>query len=487
MKRTILYLLLILSALGTANAKLPDSVYVYNDSTYHIKKRPWRAALETFGLNVAVWGFDRFVMNEEFAHISINTIKDNIKNGFVWDNDQMSTNLFAHPYHGGLYFNTARSNGLNFWESIPYSFGGSLMWEFCGEREPPAINDLLATTFGGVALGEVTNRISLLVLDDSKRGFNRFCREFLGTLISPVRGFNRLISGEMWKYRASHYKYHDYDRVPVKFSIGLGDRYIADDNHLFFGEHTAYAKFNMAYGDAFNEEENKPYDYFSLNATFNFTGNQPLISDVNLTAKLWGKKLHTTTGMEMMFGVFQHFNYFDSEEIIDGSGKIPYKISEAAAFGPGMIFKFPTVNHYVTLEQRIYATGILLGGSLTDYYNVIDRNYNMGSGYSLKNTTILDFGKYGNFTLNLQQYQIFTWKGYENKDLTNIDPLYLNAQGDKGNVLLAVVNPIIQINLNKHLRINMEASYYLRNTHYSYHEDVNFRTFETRLGLNYAF
>lgn len=487
MKRAILYFLLIFSALGTVNAKLPDSIYVYNDSTYHIKKRPWRAALETFGLNVAVWGFDRFVMNEEFAHISINTIKDNIKHGFVWDNDQMSTNLFAHPYHGGLYFNTARSNGLSFWESIPYSFGGSLMWEFCGEREPAAINDLIATTFGGVALGEVTNRMSLLILDDSKRGFNRFCREFLGTLISPVRGFNRLISGEMWRYRASHYKYHDYDRIPVKFSIGLGDRYIADDNHLFFGEHTAYAKFNMTYGDAFNEEENKPYDYFSLNATFNFTGNQPLISDVNLTAKLWGKKLRTTTGMEMMFGVFQHFNYFDSEEVIDGSGKIPYKISEAAAFGPGMIFKFPTVNHYVTLEQRIYATGILLGGSLTDYYNVIDRNYNMGSGYSLKNTTILDFGKYGNFTLNLQQYQIFTWKGYENKDLTNIDPLYLNAQGDKGNVLLAVVNPIIQINLNKHLRINMEASYYLRNTHYSYHEDVNFRTFETRLGLNYAF
>lgn len=79
MKQTVLYLLLTLSVLGTVNAKLPDSIYVYNDSTYHIKKRPWRAALETFGLNVAVWGFDRFVMNEEFAHISINTIKDNIK------------------------------------------------------------------------------------------------------------------------------------------------------------------------------------------------------------------------------------------------------------------------------------------------------------------------------------------------------------------------------------------------------------------------
>ena len=97
--------------------------------------------------------------------------------------------------------------------------------------------------------------------------------------------------------------------------------------------------------------------------------------------------------MEMMFGIFQHFNYFDSEEVIDGSGRIPYKISEAASVGPGMIYKFPQMNSLVNLEQRVFLSAILLGGSLTDYYNVIDRNYNMGSGYSIKNNTILDFGR----------------------------------------------------------------------------------------------
>ena len=88
--------------------------------------------------------------------------------------------------------------------------------------------------------------------------------------------------------------------------------------------------------------------------------------------------------MEMMFGVFQHFNYFDSEEIINGSGRIPYKISEAASVGPGIIYKFPRMNSLVNLEQSVFLSAILLGGSLTDYYNVIDRNYNMGSGYSVK-------------------------------------------------------------------------------------------------------
>ena len=41
----------------------------------------------------------------------------------------------------------------------------------------------------------------------------------------------------MWQVKRSHYKYHDYDRIPVHFSIGAGDRYLADDNYLFRGEH----------------------------------------------------------------------------------------------------------------------------------------------------------------------------------------------------------------------------------------------------------
>ena len=369
----------------------PDSMYTFTDPRLQ-KKHPWRAAAETFGMNVGVWAFDRYVMNEDFAKISIGSIRRNIKHGFVWDNDQFSTNLFAHPYHGNLYFNAARSNGLTFWESAPYAFAGSLMWEIAAEVEPPAINDLMATTLGGIALGEVTHRMSSLVLDDSKRGFSRFTREFLGTLICPMRGLNRMITGEMWKVKRSHYKYHDYDRIPVHFSIGAGDRYLADDNYLFRGEHNPYLEFRVQYGDAFDKVNDGPYDYFTARATFGLSGNQPLISQINLMGKLWGVPLKTTTGMEMMFGIFQHFNYFDSEEVIDGSGRIPYKISEAASVGPGMIYKFPRMNSLVNLEQRVFLSAILLGGSLTDYYNVIDRNYNMGSGYSIKNNTI-QYGK----------------------------------------------------------------------------------------------
>ena len=471
--------LLVLSSGSGAAQVLPHPASIYTFTDPHMQKKyPWRAAAETFGMNVGVWAFDRYVMNEDFAKISINSIRRNIKHGFVWDNDQFSTNLFAHPYHGNLYFNAARSNGLNFWESAPYAFAGSLMWEVAAEVEPPAINDLMATTIGGIALGEMTHRLSSLVLDDSKRGFGRFTREFLGTLICPMRGMNCMITGEMWKVKRSHYKYHDYERIPIQFSISAGDRYLADDNYLFRGEHNPYLEFRAVYGNPFDKINDAPYDYFTATATLGLSPNQPLISKINLLGKLWGLPLKTTTGMEMMFGIFQHFNYFDSEEVIDGSGRIPYKISEAASVGPGIIYN---------LEQGVFLSAILLGGSLTDYYNVIDRNYNMGSGYSVKNKTLLDFGRYGQFALNLHLYQIFTWKGYEHKDLENTDPLYLNAQGDKGNVMLAVVNPLIELNLSRHFKANMEISYFYRHTHYTYHKDVQYKTFETRVGLLYQF
>ena len=77
------------------------------------------------------------------------------------------------------------------------------MWELAAENNPPAINDLIATTVGGVALGEVTSRLSRLPLDDRTRGWKRFFREFLSTAISPMRGLNRIISGDAWKVETS--------------------------------------------------------------------------------------------------------------------------------------------------------------------------------------------------------------------------------------------------------------------------------------------
>lgn len=466
-------------------AEQQSSMFAFDDPQ-NKKKHPWRAAAETFGINVGVQCFDRFVLNADYAQISLNSVWNNIKNGFVWDNDQFSTNLFAHPYHGGLYFNSARSNGLGFWESAPYAFCGSLMWETTCEIEPPAINDLIATTMGGVCIGEVTHRISDLVYDDSKRGFPRFVREFLGTLACPIRGLNRIVSGDAWRVRHDYCKYHDSDRLPVDFSVAAGYRYLADNNGLFRGESNPYVNLTLKYGDPFNEKENKPYDYFTADVTLGLSGNQPLVNSIHLLGRLWSTPTVASEAMQTEFGVFQHFNYYDSQPVKDGTSLVPYRISEAAAIGPGVIYRFPRVGNLSALEQRIFINAILLGGSLSDHYNVIDRDYNMGSGFSAKVNTLLDFGRVGRFAINADYAHIYTWKGYEGKDLTATNPLYLNAQGDRSDAALLVVNSRISLDFSDHVSLDLSTYYYWRHTNYKYHENITARTFDVRIGLMYT-
>ncbi len=463
---------------------IADSIYAW-DNPLNQKKHPWKAATEAFCINAGVQLFDRFVINGDYSHISANSVWHNIKNGFVWDNDQFSTNLFAHPYHGGLYFNSARSNGMSFWQSVPYSFCGSLMWELACETDPPAINDLMATTIGGACIGEITHRVSDLVYDDRERGLSRFLREFAGALTCPIRELNRILNGDAWRVRHDYYEYHDYNRIPVDFSVAFGDRYLADKGAMFRGEHNPYLDMYLIYGDAFNDEENKPYDYFTANVTFGFTGNQPLISDIHLLGRLWTAPIYSGDKIDAEFGIFQHFNYYNSQPVKGGTSQVPFRISEAASVGPGVIYRFPEVGNISKLEQHIFLDAILLGGSLTDYYRFVDRDYNMGSGYSIKVKTIMEFRKMGSFSVNADFYRIYTWKGYENKNYESIDPRYLNAQGDKGNATLLVINPQIEFNLTDKLALQLHSSYYFRRTIYNYHENVEYNTFEIRLGLNY--
>lgn len=90
---------------------------------------------------------------------------------------------------------------------------------------------------------------------------------------------------------------------------------------------------------------------------------------------------------------------------------------------------------------------------------------------------------FGRFILNTRFFQIYTWKGYEGKDLATVNPLYLNAQGDKGNAHLLVVSPITEIDLRNGCSLLFSGSYFSRTTHYKQYPNVHTNTFEVRLGL----
>lgn len=467
------------------------SKIVFTDSTMALPepKRYWQAAAEATGINVGVQLFDRYALNSDFAQTTLNSLKRNFTDGMVWDNDFFITNLFAHPYHGNLYFNAARSNGLSFWESAPYALGGSLMWEFLGETEPPAINDVIATTCGGIAIGEMTHRLSHTVLDDRDRGGIRFLREAAATIINPIQGLHRIFSGDAWRVRSDHYRYHDFSKIPVDMSFSVGWRYLADNGALFRGIHAPYVNITLMYGTPVDgERHTTPYDFFDLEMNAAFGGGQPFVNTLNIVGRLWSTPILDKKDMAGEFGIYQHFNYYDAKPIKDGSELTPYRISEAAGFGPGFILSLPQTGAMTKLEQRIFMSGILLGGTKSDYFNVIERDYNMGSGFSVKSKTQIEFGKFGRFMLNAKYFRIYTWKGYEDKDLQAFadgtkDLHYLNVQGDRSNAMLLVVNPVMEIHLAKQWSVTLSGTYYSRRTFYKYHDMVKANTFETKLGL----
>lgn len=457
-----------------------------SDTTLFVPHRPWLAASEVFGMNIFVWGFDRFVMKEDFARINGHTIIRNFKTGPVWDTDKFSTNLVAHPYHGSLYFNAARSNGLNFWQSIPFAVGGSLMWEFFMEAEAPSINDMLATTFGGVELGEITYRLSDLFIDNRSHGIERVGREVLSGLISPMRAINRVITGEAWKHSTS--KGRVYTSVPVNFIVGIGPRFLAEQERSRHSTTSMSISIRLDYGDPFNDDYFSPYEWFQLRAGFDFFSSQPVISQVNAIGALWGKQIWHKGPRSLAAGVFQHFDYYDSNLKTDDPDPVaPYRISEAAAVGGGLIYyKKATPDNNVDIYAEFYANGVALGASVSDYLQLRERDYNLGSGYSVKAFTGLTYNKRWSFLLNLENYHIFTWKGYApDTDWNTVDPAHLNVQGDAGNARLTVFSAKL-IYLSKHKwNISVSNRYFARRTLYKYHDSVDSSTYDVSLSLGW--
>ena len=443
------------------------------------------AGAKVFGLNMGVWAFDRYVMNEDFAKINGHTIKRNLKTLPVWDTDMFSTNLFAHPYHGNLYFNAARSNGMSFWESIPYTVGGSLMWEFFMETELPSVNDLFATSFGGIELGEITFRISDLFLDDRSTGVERVGREVLSGIISPMRGLTRLISGDSWRYRPN--KGRTFSKVPVDFTLSLGTRYLAEEEELENKSHGMNLTFRLDYGDLYNDDFFSPYEWFHFKLSTDFLSDQPLISQVNAIAAIWGKTVWTKENRNLTAGIFQHFDYYDSKLKLkeDQEAIAPYRIAEAAALGGGLIYqRKSTPANPVDIYAETYANAVFLGASTSDYFRVDERDYNMGSGYSLKNSIGLTYKKRWSLVLSGENYHLFTWKGYDpDINWETVDPGTLNVQGDAGNARLTVFSTNLVYTSPKNWNILLSSRQFFRRTHYKQYDDVEHSTMDVTLSF----
>ena len=478
MKKTCLILILALFGFRAAcqTTSAPDS----------LKARPWAAAAYTLTLDGLVWAYDRFIEKSEFAKISFSTMGSNLETGFVWDSDRIATNHLGHPYNGGLYFMGARSCGLNFWQSIPYAVGGSLLWELFAEKEPPGLNDMIATPLAGAAFGEVFYRTANLIRDDSTTGLERVGREVAACIFNPVSFVDRLLTGNLWKVNPSAGLYHDRNRFPVSLSLTLGDRYMSDGGDLSVGGHYPTLKIGLSYGDAFDTAENAPFSYFK-GSTYMHLGSsntQPLFGHVGITGRLWGMDIDTgSEASEGVFGIFQQYDFYHNRRAKEGEYNSLFNLSETVAAGPGLMFRQRAGK--ATLTQSLFADFIALGAVENDNLFIIERHYNMGMGFAVKSSTTVDLGPRVHLAFDAKLFYINTRGDYDSRD-KDIDPLYTDTPGDHGYSWAFVLAPSLRVDVTKHFGIELSATRLGRNSIYRSFPDTKARTTEFLLGLHYT-
>jgi hypothetical protein len=73
---------------------------------------------------------------------------------WYFDSDSITTNFVGHPTAGTFYYMFARANRVPLWEAALWGTGMALAWELIEFKEPGAINDVISTSVGGVAIGE---------------------------------------------------------------------------------------------------------------------------------------------------------------------------------------------------------------------------------------------------------------------------------------------------------------------------------------------
>ena len=476
---------------STEMGKSADSVLHYHNPQYSkvYPKRWWAAGAEVIAVNVGNQLINRYVFDFDHSHISSSTIRNNLKRGLLWDNDDLVVNQIGHPYQGSFYYGAARANGLNYWQSLPFTVLGSLSWEFLGESDPPSINDVITTPIGSAAIGELEWRLSDLILDDSKRGFQRFWREAAAFVINPMRGLNRIFLGDAWRLRSTYYKYHDSEMFPVRFAVGAGFRHLNSRFDFAHGTNNLQLHFGMEYGDAFGEENTRPYDYFLMETKCGLFGNQPIIEQFSILGRMYGKMVATRGGNLLHYGVYQHFNYYDSNDINGGDdvARIPYKVSETASFGPGVILKVP-LSHNSNLLHHAHLSGVALGAVKSDHFNVMDRCYNFGSGYSVKWGGKLQMGTRTGIGASVNHYHLFTWKDYSESYVdSGKDLRYLSSQGNRSNTMMDIARLTLSQSICKNVTLLADGAYYYRTSRYKSFERVWSHSFEICTSLMFHF
>jgi hypothetical protein len=353
---------LVLSGTLLATPAEPQQVV---EATRPIGPNFWQAAGGVVVVNGLTWAYNRYVQRWHWANVGTRAWLNNLRDGFVWDDDAFLDNQLSHPYHGSLYHNAARGSGYSFWASTPFVVAGSLGWELLSENIRPSLNDLINTTLGGIALGEVTFRLSSLLASTPRSSFGMGVgREAGAFLLSPMARTQALLNGKGRDAEVSSQGRPETSVTSITAGrrreiIGVGDA--AAEPQSFVG-------LKFQYGNPFARGAVRPYDAFEFSLEFS-PHETGVITHAAVSGLLARRILHRTARSETILGLFQNFDY----EQVPG-----FKASSQSVSG-ALLFRRQTGRRtHIALGAHLEA--VPLGAVLSDHNRYRHRDYDYGPG-----------------------------------------------------------------------------------------------------------
>ena len=253
---------------------------------------------------------NEYVHDSNFVQVSPRTWWRSLEGGLEYDENKFDTNNLYHPWNGALFYSAGRSSGLGFWGSSSLAVAGSVLWECCGETLKMSRNDIVSTSLGGVAMGEMIHRLGSVILDNRDTGASRVLREASIFPVDIVRGFDRMLFRD--QYRSQNPE-EPLDWRPRRLGglVSLGARRVGNEGDLS-GEGAKTAPFLdlwVAYGSVFDNERRRPYDSFWMQTQVNFTDAVDPAGLITIRGDLLSKPFGDPGSRTGAIALVQHFDY----------------------------------------------------------------------------------------------------------------------------------------------------------------------------------
>ncbi|MDR1030515.1 MAG: DUF3943 domain-containing protein [Treponema sp.] len=374
------------------------------------------AAAEALFSNLVLIGITSFMFNFDWARPTPEIIRANFTDPWEWEAaDGFKVNQLGHPYQGSIYFNAGRANGFSFYESFGFTALGSFTWEAFGEGQHAAINDFITTTIAAAPLGEMLHR---LYLEADAAGVPAP----LTFLISPMDGFNRLITGKH-RYPAggklqAFSLTAGFGASSAAFSTSSG---VAENIYSFYGP-AAHVGLNVVYGDPFTQSSPVPYEHFEAAVSFGLNPGRYLDARVTSDGYLFSFSPDTTHALST--GLTLHYDFFSLGEFRMDDSTIDY-------FGTALDWTVKyhrALDHDWSAEVKAHAGSTFFG--VSNYYapdtaEATRKNY--GGGVNTKLSFSLMHPKQGAFSLGLLGFCLWTYPGTSRLSSGTASWLFIDA------------------------------------------------------------